>query len=89
MFFLSLVIDDQVFYKEDLTWMKGIGCYVWDTPEIIRAKKAYDLQSEVRDIKQYQSINHVKPSQKYTTHILPFSCNIETRPRRNSTITPS
>lgn len=27
--------------------MKGIGCYVWDTPEILRAKKSYDLQSEV------------------------------------------
>lgn len=37
----------QVFYKEDLHWMKGIGCYAWDTPEIVRAKKSYELQSEV------------------------------------------
>lgn len=29
--------------------MKGIGCYVWDTPEIVRAKKAYELQSDVRN----------------------------------------
>jgi hypothetical protein len=27
--------------------MKGMGCYVWDTPEIVRAKKSYELQSEV------------------------------------------
>lgn len=27
--------------------MKGIGCYVWDTPEILRAKKSYELQSDV------------------------------------------
>lgn len=27
--------------------MKGIGCYAWDTPEIVRAKKAYDMQSDV------------------------------------------
>lgn len=38
---------EQVFYKDDLNWMKGIGCYVWDTPEILRAKKSYELQSEV------------------------------------------
>lgn len=34
-------------YKEDLNWMKGIGCYVWDTPEIIRAKKSAELLSDV------------------------------------------
>lgn len=27
--------------------MKGIGCYAWDTPEIVRAKKSYELQSDV------------------------------------------
>lgn len=37
----------QVFYKEDLNWMKGVGCYSWDTPEIVRAKKSYELQSDV------------------------------------------
>lgn len=37
----------QVFYKDDLNWMKGIGCYAWDTPEIVRAKKSYELQSDV------------------------------------------
>ncbi len=36
-----------MFYKDDLNWMKGIGCYVWDTPEIVRAKKSYELQSDV------------------------------------------
>ncbi|XP_041057267.1 nebulin isoform X9 [Carcharodon carcharias] len=33
-------------YKDDLNWLKGIGCFVWDTPEILRAKKSYELQSE-------------------------------------------
>lgn len=37
----------QIFYKDDLNWMKGIGCYVWDTPEIVRAQKSYGLQSDV------------------------------------------
>ncbi|KAG9471886.1 hypothetical protein GDO78_022405 [Eleutherodactylus coqui] len=39
-------ILSDVLYKEDLTWLKGIGCYVWDTPEILLAKKSYDLQSQ-------------------------------------------
>uniref|UniRef100_A0A8C5PGL3 Nebulin n=1 Tax=Leptobrachium leishanense TaxID=445787 RepID=A0A8C5PGL3_9ANUR len=39
------ILSDNL-YKEDLTWLKGIGCYVWDTPEIVRAKKSYDLQSQ-------------------------------------------
>lgn len=30
--------------------MKGIGCYAWDTPEIVRAKKSYELQSDVSNI---------------------------------------
>lgn len=45
--FCRLLLADQVFYKDDLNWMKGIGCYVWDTPEIVRAKKSYELQSDV------------------------------------------
>ncbi|KAK2840123.1 hypothetical protein Q5P01_013863 [Channa striata] len=36
----------DVFYKDDMNWLKGIGCYAWDTPEIIRVKHAMDLQSE-------------------------------------------
>lgn len=36
-----------MFYKDDLNWMKGVGCYAWDTPEIVRAKKSYELQSDV------------------------------------------
>ncbi|KAG8432321.1 hypothetical protein GDO86_016821 [Hymenochirus boettgeri] len=41
-------ILSDVLYKDDLTWLKGIGCYVWDTPEIILAKKSYDLQSQIK-----------------------------------------
>ncbi|XP_075687147.1 nebulin [Rhinoderma darwinii] len=41
-------ILSDVLYKEDLTWLKGIGCYVWDTPEILLAKKSYDLQSQIK-----------------------------------------
>ncbi|XP_044071712.1 nebulin isoform X6 [Siniperca chuatsi] len=36
----------DIFYKDDLNWLKGIGCYAWDTPEILRVKHAGDLQSE-------------------------------------------
>ncbi|XP_051666064.1 nebulin isoform X10 [Manacus candei] len=41
------ILSDAV-YKDDLNWLKGIGCYVWDTPEIIQAKKSYDLQSQIK-----------------------------------------
>lgn len=41
------VCSSQIFYKDDLNWLKGIGCYAWDTPEILRVKHAGDLQSEV------------------------------------------
>ncbi|XP_040003665.1 nebulin [Xiphias gladius] len=36
----------DIVYKDDLNWLKGIGCYAWDTPEILRVKRAGDLQSE-------------------------------------------
>ncbi|XP_078408689.1 nebulin isoform X2 [Cetorhinus maximus] len=39
------ILSDFV-YKDDLNWLKGIGCFVWDTPEILRAKHSYQLQSE-------------------------------------------
>ncbi|XP_070693824.1 nebulin isoform X2 [Pempheris klunzingeri] len=38
----------DIFYKDDLNWLKGIGCYAWDTPEILRVKHAGDLQSETK-----------------------------------------
>ncbi|XP_027551743.1 nebulin isoform X8 [Neopelma chrysocephalum] len=41
------ILSDAV-YKDDLNWLKGIGCYVWDTPQIIQAKKSYDLQSQIK-----------------------------------------
>ncbi|XP_051938798.1 nebulin isoform X13 [Hippocampus zosterae] len=67
-------ILSDVFYKEDLTWMKGIGCYVWDTPEIIRAKKAYDLQSELqyRDEakKEFNNYSIVTDTPAYVTAVL-------------------
>ncbi|XP_039183827.1 nebulin isoform X40 [Crotalus tigris] len=45
-------ILSDVIYKDDLTWLKGIGCYVWDTPQILHAKKSYDLQSQLIYTKQ-------------------------------------
>nr|XP_031534401.1 nebulin isoform X12 [Vicugna pacos] len=41
------ILSDNV-YKNDLNWLKGIGCYVWDTPQILHAKKSYDLQSQIQ-----------------------------------------
>ena len=43
----SICCNLQIVYKDDLTWPKGIGCYVWDTPEILHAKHAYDLRNDV------------------------------------------
>ncbi|XP_048834948.1 nebulin isoform X35 [Brienomyrus brachyistius] len=42
----------DVFYKDDLNWLKGIGCFVWDTPEILRCKRADKIQSE----NQYRAV---------------------------------
>lgn len=41
-------VSPQIFYKDDMNWLRGIGCYAWDTPEIIRCKQSNILQSEVR-----------------------------------------
>nr|XP_045369021.1 nebulin isoform X22 [Camelus bactrianus] len=41
------ILSENV-YKNDLNWLKGIGCYVWDTPQILHAKKSYDLQSQIQ-----------------------------------------
>ncbi|XP_035160842.3 nebulin isoform X41 [Callithrix jacchus] len=41
------ILSDNI-YKDDLNWLKGIGCYVWDTPQILHAKKSYDLQSQLQ-----------------------------------------
>ena len=46
----------QNVYKNDLNWLKGIGCYVWDTPQILHAKKSYDLQSQVSHIPRTSSL---------------------------------
>ncbi|MEQ2203573.1 hypothetical protein XENOCAPTIV_000916 [Xenoophorus captivus] len=45
---------NEILSDDDLNWMKGIGCYVWDTPEIIRAKKSYELQSDVKYKEDYE-----------------------------------
>ncbi|MEQ2259991.1 hypothetical protein XENORESO_017361 [Xenotaenia resolanae] len=63
-----------VFYKDDLNWMKGIGCYVWDTPEIIRAKKSYELQSDLKyraDAKKdFNNYSIVTDTPEYVTAVL-------------------
>ncbi|XP_066542162.1 nebulin [Hoplias malabaricus] len=48
----------DIFYKDDMHWMKGIGCYVWDTPEILRCKQAMKLQSEA--LYRAKGIEHFK-----------------------------
>ncbi|XP_065818621.1 nebulin isoform X8 [Labrus bergylta] len=67
-------ILSDVFYKEDLTWMRGIGCYIWDTPEIVRAKKSYELQSELkyRDgaKKEFNNYSIVTDTPAYVTAVL-------------------
>ncbi|XP_059895706.1 nebulin isoform X38 [Gadus macrocephalus] len=67
-------ILSDVFYKEDLTWMKGMGCYVWDTPEIVRAKKSYELQSELKykeaGKKEFNNYSIVTDTPVYVTAIL-------------------
>ena len=49
-------MTSQIFYKDDLNWLKGIGCYAWDTPEILRVKHAGNLQSEVSPFTYVHSV---------------------------------
>lgn len=60
-----------MFYKDDLNWMKGIGCYVWDTPEIVRAKKAYELQSDVSNNNRKVKLNRETNREKTTLFSFP------------------
>lgn len=39
----------KVKYKEDLAWLKGTGCYVWDTPSFALAEKNKVLYSGVSE----------------------------------------
>lgn len=42
--FISIL---KVKYKEDLSWLRGIGCYVWDTPSFALAEQNKVLYSGV------------------------------------------
>lgn len=37
----------KVKYKEDLSWLRGTGCYAWDTPSFALAEKNKVLYSGV------------------------------------------
>uniref|UniRef100_A0A8C4RBS7 Nebulin n=1 Tax=Eptatretus burgeri TaxID=7764 RepID=A0A8C4RBS7_EPTBU len=47
MLFARYAYDQQsdIIYKDDLNWMKGLGCIVCDTPEYVRARDANTYQS--------------------------------------------
>ncbi|TKS67790.1 Nebulin [Collichthys lucidus] len=63
----------DIFYKDDLNWLKGIGCYAWDTPEILRVKHAGNLQSEAKyrakGIEAFKDYSVVTDTPVYTTCI--------------------
>ncbi|XP_029112887.1 nebulin isoform X10 [Scleropages formosus] len=61
----------DIFYKEDMAWVKGAGCYVWDTPEILRCKHANTLQSEgkyrAKGIEHFKNYTVVLDTPTYET----------------------
>lgn len=57
----SFTCPSQVFYKDDLNWLRGIGCYAWDTPEILRVKQAGEIRSEVRPLIALSAISKSTP----------------------------
>lgn len=42
-----IFLFSQVKYKEDLTWLRGIGCYAYDTPDLTLAEQNKTLYSKV------------------------------------------
>ncbi|KAM8854787.1 nebulin isoform 9-T9 [Spinachia spinachia] len=67
-------VNDQlsdIIYKDDLNWLRGIGCYAADTPEIIRVKHAGDLQSEnkyrAKGIESFKEYSVVTDTPVYET----------------------
>ncbi|XP_056610379.1 nebulin isoform X2 [Triplophysa dalaica] len=61
MYVLARKVNEQlsdIFYKDDLNWLKGIGCYTWDTPEILRCKQAMNLQSD--NLYRAKGVDHFK-----------------------------
>ncbi|KAJ8012364.1 hypothetical protein DPEC_G00041930 [Dallia pectoralis] len=63
----------DIFYKDDLNYLKGIGCYAWDTPEILRVKAAGNQQSEnkyrAKGIESFKEYSVVVDTPIYTTAI--------------------
>ncbi|XP_067372352.1 nebulin isoform X7 [Channa argus] len=61
----------DIFYKDDMNYLKGIGCYAWDTPEIIRVKHAMELQSEnkyrAKGIEAFKNYSVVTETPVYET----------------------
>ncbi|XP_026231879.1 nebulin isoform X6 [Anabas testudineus] len=61
----------DIFYKDDLNYLKGIGCYAWDTPEILRVKQAGELQSEskyrAKGIEAFKNYSVVTETPVYET----------------------
>ncbi|XP_028991872.1 nebulin isoform X5 [Betta splendens] len=61
----------DIFYKDDLNYLKGIGCYAWDTPEILRVKHAGNLQSEskyrAKGIEAFKNYSVVTETPVYET----------------------
>ncbi|XP_072253587.1 nebulin isoform X3 [Leuresthes tenuis] len=61
----------DIFYKDDLNWLRGIGCYAWDTPEILRVKHAGNLQSEnkyrAKGIESFKEYSVVTDTPVYET----------------------
>ncbi|XP_028981654.2 nebulin isoform X6 [Esox lucius] len=63
----------DIFYKDDLNYLKGIGCYAWDTPEILRVKAAGNQLSEnkyrAKGIESFKEYSVVVDTPTYETAI--------------------
>lgn len=75
----------QLKYKEDLTWLRGLGCFLYDTPEMIHirnitkqkteypveAKKNLANFSVVLDTPEYKRVTELK------THLSNVSIHLQ------------
>lgn len=80
-----MIFFSQIKYKSDLTWLKGIGCYAYDTPDFTLAEKNKTLYSKVYLLKDGDHIHSTYSSVHRGNSFSYFHPHLASRPYSWST----